>query len=308
MRMSLGLPTHRVDALEELAGADAIAEVSVAAETAGFDAVFVTDHPMPADHWLATGGHHTLDPFVALTFAAAATTRIRLQTNLLILAYRNPFLSAKAVASLDALSGGRMIVGVGAGYLAGEFAALGVDFDERNDLTDESITTMRAAWSGESVTVAGRHFEATGNTMLPRPAQAGGPTIWIGGNSKRAIRRAVELADGWMPMPSPAGSERRLKTPAITSLADFAERLGFARDHAASVGRTEPFEVVFMPMGLDMFSNAGVKPAAVVESIEQLAAAGATYVTMMVPGDTRAEFLDHVSMFGDEIIPQVAKL
>ena len=73
MRMSLGLPTHRVDALDELAGADAIAELSVAAETAGFDAVFVTDHPMPADRWLETGGHQTLDPFVALSFAAAAT-------------------------------------------------------------------------------------------------------------------------------------------------------------------------------------------------------------------------------------------
>ena len=308
MKMSLGLPTHRVDRLDELAGADAIAELSAAAETAGFDAVFVTDHPMPADEWLETGGHQTLDPFVALSFAAAATTRIRLQTNLLILAYRNPFLSAKGIASLDVLSGGRMIVGVGAGYLASEFAALGVDFDERNDLTDEAITTMRAAWTGESVAVAGRHFEATGNTMLPRPAQPGGPPIWIGGNSKRAIRRAVELADGWMPMPSPAGSERRLKTPAITSLEEFAERLGYARDHAASVGRTEPFEVVFMPMGLDMFSNAGVQPAAVIDSIEQLAAVGVTYVTMMVPGNTRAEFKDQVAMFGDEIIPKVAHL
>ena len=145
--------------------------------------------------------------------------------------------------------------------------------------------------------------------MLPRAQQAGGPPIWIGGNSKRAIRRAVELGDGWMPMPSPAGSERRPQdTGAITSLEDFAERLGYARDHAASVGRTEPFEVVFMPMGLDMFSNAGVKPASVIDSIEQLAAVGVTYVTMMVPGDTRAEFLDQVSMFGDEIIPKVAHL
>ena len=109
-------------------------------------------------------------------------------------------------------------------------------------------------------------------------------------------------------MPSPAGSERRLKTPAITSLDDFAERLGYARDHAAAVGRTEPLEVVFMPMGLDMFTKAGVQPAAVVESIEELAAAGVTYVTMMVPGDTRAEFLDQVALFADEVIPKVAHL
>jgi len=308
VRISLGLPTHRVDRLEELAGADAIAELSAAAEGAGFDAVFVTDHPMPADPWLASGGHHTLDPFVALSFAAAATTRLRLQTNLLILSYRNPFLSAKSIASLDALSGGRMIVGVGAGYLAGEFAALGVGYDERNDLTDEAITTMRAAWSGESVTIRGRHFDAAGNTMLPRPAQPGGPPIWIGGNSKRAIRRAVELADGWIPMPSPAGSEARLKTPAITSLTELADRLAYARDHAAAVGRTAPLEIVFMPMGLDMFSNAGVRPGVVIESIEELAAAGATYVSMTIPGDTRSEYLDQIAVFADEIIPKVAHL
>ena len=96
MKVSLGLPSHQVGG--ELATADGIAEVSKAAETAGFDAVFVTDHPFPSDRWLATGGHHALDPFVALSFAAAATTRLRLHTNLLVLAYRNPFHSAKAIA------------------------------------------------------------------------------------------------------------------------------------------------------------------------------------------------------------------
>ncbi|HEY5165265.1 MAG TPA: TIGR03619 family F420-dependent LLM class oxidoreductase, partial [Acidimicrobiia bacterium] len=167
MKVSLGLPTHQVGG--ELAAADGIAEVSVAAETAGFDAVFVTDHPFPSDRWLATGGHHALDPFVALSFAAAATTRLRLHTNLLVLAYRNPFHSAKAIASLDVLSNGRVIVGVGAGYLEAEFEALGVDFDARNDLTDDAIAAMRTAWTGESVAAAGRGWRAPGNTMQPVP-------------------------------------------------------------------------------------------------------------------------------------------
>ncbi len=191
--------------------------------------MFVTDHPIPSDRWLASGGHHALDPFVALSFAAAATERLRLHLNLLVLAYRNPFVSAKAVASLDALSGGRVIVGVGAGYLEPEFTALGVDYAERNELTDEAIVTMRAAWTGDSVTASGRHWHAAGNTMLPRPTQPAGPPIWVGGNSKQAIRRAVELGDGWMPMPSPAGSERRLHTPPITS-----------RDGARGAARLRP--------------------------------------------------------------------
>jgi probable F420-dependent oxidoreductase len=306
VNVSLGLPTHRVDG--ELATADGIAAVSVAAETAGFDAVFVTDHPFPSDPWLATGGHHALDPFVALSFAAAATTRLRLHTNLLVLAYRNPFHSAKAIASLDALSNGRVIVGVGAGYLEPEFEALGVDFGARNDLTDEAIVAMRAAWTGERVTAAGRGWRAPGNTMRPTPTQQPGPPIWIGGNSRRAIRRAVELGDGWMPMPSPAGSERRLHTPAIASLDDLAGRLRYARDHAAAVGRTTPLEIVFMPSGLDMFTNASVDSGPILASARALAGLGVTYLTVTLPGTTVRDVLGQVSTFADEVLGPIRDL
>lgn len=304
MRASLGLPTHRVDG--DLASADAIAELSVAAEHAGFDAVFVTDHPFPSDRWLATGGHHALDPFVALSFAAAATTRLRLHTNLLVLAYRNPFLTAKAVASLDVLSGGRVILGVGAGYLEPEFVALGVDYAERNDLADEALIAMRAAWAGTSVASSGRHWNAPGNTMLPRPVQRPGPPVWVGGNSRRAIRRAVELGDGWMPMPSPAGSERRLKTPAIETRADLAGRIEYAREHARAIGRTEPLDIVFMPGGLDMFSNAGVDAAQVVDAIGELADVGVSGVTVTLPGETRDEFREQVLAFGRDVLAPIA--
>lgn len=306
MKASLGLPTHQVDG--ELATAAGIAAVAAAAETAGFDAVFVTDHPFPSDRWLATGGHHALDPFVALSFAAAATTRLRLHTNLLVLAYRNPFHSAKAVASLDALSDGRVIVGVGAGYLEGEFEALGVDFEARNDLTDEAIVAMRAAWTGESVTTQGRGWRAAGNTMRPPSTQQPGPPIWIGGNSRRAIRRAVELGDGWMPMPSPTGSERRLHTPAIASRDDLAARLAYAREHAAAVGRTAPLEIVFMPSGLDMFTNARVDAGPVLESVHALAELGVTYLTVTLPGTSVRDVLGHVSTFATEVLEPIRDL
>lgn len=308
MKVAVGLPTHRLDCFDDLASAAAITELAGAAEEAGFDAVFVTEHPIPEDRWLATGGHHALDPFVALAFAASATTSVRLQTNLCIAAYRNPFLLAKTVATLDALSGGRVVLGIGAGYLKGEFAALGVDFDERNELTDEAIAVMRAAWTGESVERDGRHFSARGNTSLPRPAQDGGPPIWIGGNSMRAVRRAVDLADGWAPMPSPAKAQKRLHTPALESLDDLAVRIGRARDYAAEVGRTAPLEIVFMPLGLDMFTNAPVEPGPVVDSIRALAEVGVTYVTTTVPGDRRDEVLANLATFRDEILPEVASL
>jgi probable F420-dependent oxidoreductase len=308
MKVSVQLPTHRIDRFEELSSVEAIVELARAAEDAGFDAVFVTEHPMPGDGWLETGGHHALDPFVALAVAATATTRIRLHTNLCIPAYRNPFLLAKAVASLDALSRGRVILGVGAGYLEDEFAALGVAFEERNDLTDEAIRAMRAAWTGDSVAMVGRHFDAVGNTMLPTPARAGGPPIWIGGNAKRAMRRAVELGDGWSPMPSPARASRRLHTPGIESTDDLAAKIRELRAMAAGAGRTVPLEVVFMPMGLDMFSNAPVEAAAVIDGIGALAAAGVTYATITVPGETRADLLANLATFRDAILPAVSSL
>ena len=306
--MSVGLPTHRVDRWDELAGAAAISELSAGAEAAGFDAVFVTEHPFPDDRWLATGGHHALDPFVALAFAAAATTRLRLHTNLCIPAYRNPFLLAKSVASLDALSGGRVILGIGAGYLRSEFDALGMPFDERNDATDEAIHAMRDAWTGESVVMEGSRFDARGNTMLPTPAQAGGPPIWIGGNSRRALRRAVQLADGWSPFPNPAKSAERRRTPALETIDDLRRFVALARDEAEAAGRAAPLEIVFMPLGLDMFTNAKVDPGPVIESIQQLADAGVTYACSAVPGDTRAEMLANFEVFGSDILPAVADI
>jgi probable F420-dependent oxidoreductase len=309
VKVSLQLPTHHLERFDELCGIEAITELSVAAEDAGFDAVFVTEHPIPADRWLATGGHHALDPFVALAVAAAATTRIRLHTNLCIPAYRNPFLLAKTVATLDALSKGRVILGVGAGYMEDEFAALGVAFGERNALIDEAIRAMRAAWTGESVVLRGAHFDATGNTALPVPAQPGGPPIWIGGNARRAMRRAVELADGWAPMPSPARASRRLHTPGLETLDELGARIEELHTMARDVGRDAPLDVVFMPPGLDMFEDGPVGDAAsIVDGIRALAVVGVTYVTVTVPGHTRAQLLANLDTFRDEVLPQIEVL
>src|SRR4051812_49376086 len=170
MQVSLGLPIHRVDAGAEFVSGEAVTAMARAAEEAGFGAVFVTDHPAPPVAWIDGGGHHTLDPLVTLGVAATATTTIRVQTNLYVPAYRHPLLSAKAVATLDVLSGGRVILGVGAGYLDGEFAAVGADFGARNGALDAALMTMRRAWSGEPV---------DGVLSLPRPQQQPGPPIWV---------------------------------------------------------------------------------------------------------------------------------
>src|SRR3954471_10539941 len=111
---------------------DALTRFAQTAEAAGFDGIGFTDHPAPSHRWLQAGGHDALDPFTALAFIAAVTERIRLIPNIVVLPYRNPFLVAKSIATIDALSGGRFTLAVAAGYQRSEYAALGVDFENRN--------------------------------------------------------------------------------------------------------------------------------------------------------------------------------
>src|SRR3954462_9171649 len=263
MQVSLGLPVHRVDAAAEFVTGAAVAEVARGAEAAGFAAVFVTDHPAPPARWVRGGGHVTTDPVVTLGFAAAATSTIRLQTNLFVPAYRHPLVAAKAVATLDLLSGGRVILGVGAGYLEPEFSALAADFEHRNDVLDDPLRTMAAAGAGDDV---------DGVATSPRPAQQPGPPVWIGGNSKRAIRRAVELGQGWVPMPSPAAAATHLRTPGLESLDELSARLDYLREQCATAGRdAEERDLAFMPSGLDMFARATPDPGRVVDDIHALA-------------------------------------
>lgn len=299
MLVSVGLPTHRVDLGDEFVSGRAIGELALAAERAGFGAVSVTDHPFPADPWLAHGGHHAVDPFVALAFAAATTSTIGLHTNLLVVSYRNPLLAAHQVATLDRLAGGRVILGIGAGYLEQEFVALGVDFSTRNERTDEAIAVMRQVWTGESV---------GGNTMQPTPVQPGGPPIWIGGNSKRAIRRAVELGQGWSPFPSgPPKAAARTRTTSLMTADDLHAAVSYAAQHAAEVGRTAPLEVIFMPLSLTMLDHGHTWEAEVIiDEVGRLVAAGMTGMTVVLPGETRAGLVDELARFGDEVLPHLS--
>jgi probable F420-dependent oxidoreductase len=295
MRFTIGLPTDHVGHASEFVTGDAVMGCAAAAEAAGFDACFVTDHPAPDTKWLAGGGHHALDPFVALSFAAAATTRLRVQTHILVLPYRNPLLTAKSVLSLDVLSGGRVILGVASGYLKPEFAALGVDFDERNELTDEAIDVMRRVWTEDEVVVDGRHFRTRGTSMRPHPPQQPGPPIWIGGNSTAAIRRAAERGQGWVPFPNPGGLTSRVRTPELSSLDELARRMQILRDHAAEIGRTEPIDVCFSP-----FADGASKT---VDELHELESLGVTWAVLHGPAaNTRRAWIDGTRRVADEII------
>jgi probable F420-dependent oxidoreductase len=275
----------------------ALAALAVQAEVAGFDAAYVTEHPAPSQRWREAGGHDALDPFVALAVMSYATTRLRLLTNLTVIPYRNPFLLAKASATLDVLSGGRLTLGAGVGYMKSEFAALGVDFETRNARFDEYLQVLKLAWTGETVNFEGTFVSARGVTPHPPTVQRPGPPIWLGGNSKLTRRRVAEVADGWMPMPSARGAGG---VP-LETLEDLTGLLAYLRDHAAAVGRTTPIDIMCVLPG----PAAAAADTATVDMVHRLAEAGVTWLAVNGNGETPDEAQAFIERFGSGVIDRL---
>jgi len=223
-----------------------------AAEQLGFDALFVSDHlVLPPDDIEGSGGRY-LDVLATLAFLAGATERIRLGVSVLVLPYRPAVLTAKQVASIQELSGGRMILATGVGWMRREFEALGVDPKSRGSLTTETLRVLQRLFASDVSSYDGELVRYAPIVFLPRPPL---PPIWIGGNSDKAIARVLEFGDGWHPM-----------LPA-EKLAPAASAL---REQARVRGRAEPEIVVRRGLKLDDSAAARARLAA-----ER--AAGATY-------------------------------
>ncbi len=194
-----------------LAGPEALARLARRAEALGFDSVWVADHLVaPADSdsiypfdRRAQPGPARLDglvefyePLITLAYVAAVTQHIRLGVSVYVVPYRNPVVTAKLVATLDALSGGRVIFGVGVGWLREEFRALGADPSRRGRVTDEYLEICRRLWRDDVASFSGTHYELPPVRSGPKPVQRPWPPIWVGGNSTAALARAVALGDG----------------------------------------------------------------------------------------------------------------
>ena len=221
------------------AAPDDAAGLASRAEALGFESLWTVEHVVVPQGYQSTypysrsgrmaGGAEDFpspDPLIWLAFAAAATSQIRLATGILILPQRNPIVLAKQVATLDALSGGRVILGVGVGWLEEEFKALGVPFDGRGERTDEYVAVMRTLWTMELASFAGDTVNFSDVYMRPLPVQRPVPIV-IGGHSERAAQRAGTIGDGFFP----AGVEAE-RLPVLVAMArEWAERAG--RDPAA---------------------------------------------------------------------------
>jgi probable F420-dependent oxidoreductase len=232
------------------ASANSIASIAARAEELGFDTVWVSDHvaiPSQITSSYPYGPPGSFNPdttqnfweaFSVLAFVAGMTKRVQLGTSVIVLPQRPPLLVAKQWATLDALSGGRMILGVGAGWMREEFDALGFGhvFDKRGPATDEAIKILRAAWTTQGdVSFDGEVYSFQPVRMMPKPARPGGIPIWVGGHGRRSIRRAAELGDGWQPLRITVEEVR----PLIGYLHELLERNGRRPDDVTvSMGLT----------------------------------------------------------------------
>ena len=296
MRFIYYFPGRWVPIEPDLLTLDAHIRLAVAAERSGFGGLAVDEHPIPSEAWRqGPGGHDALDPFITLA-AVASSVRLKLVTYAAVVPYRNPFLLAKQAATLDLLSGGRLIVGVGTGYLPEEFAALGVDFEQRNSLFDEGLEVMKLAWSGEPVDYEGLCFTAKAVTAQPRPVSRPHPPLWIGGNSKLTMRRVVDAAQGWMPMPNPRRTVRAGRTAPLETIDDLLALRRYLDDYAGTRGRTEPIDVVCS------LRDAPTTHAALVDHLGDLTRAGVTWVTVNGEGRSVSEAEDWIHEFGANVI------
>jgi len=281
-----------------------ITDFARAAEAAGFGGIYWTEHPIPSDDWLASGGHDAPDPFVALAFAAAVTSTLKLVTNLTVVPYRNPFMLAKTAATLDRVSNGRLILGTGTGYLEGEYDAVGVPLDDRNARFDEALDVLRMAWTGQSVKYSSPRFTAAGNTSVPTPVQDPVP-IWIGGNSKLTLRRVAEKAQGWMPLPNPRSMGNRRRSAHLETLDDLRSLLAYLHDQRARFGRTDPLDIAYVALEGGILGTPSFDATAFIRGVESVAEFGVTWIVLSVVAANHSAAVDAVSDFGARVIAQM---
>ena len=203
----------------------AIIETACKAEELGFDALFVNDHVIVDDAPRSAPWRNVYDPLMVLSHVAALTSRVLLGTSVLIMPYRNPIVTAKMVATLDQLSGGRAIAGVGAGWNEAEYDALGVPYHERGARTTEYLRLWQVCWEPGPTTFHGRFFSFDQMHVSPKPLQQPHPPIWIGGSSHASLRRAARFAQVWQPTP--------------TALPELISNQAYLRDVCAEIGRND---------------------------------------------------------------------
>jgi probable F420-dependent oxidoreductase len=289
--------------VREILSPDAVSGFARAAEAGGFELLAFTDHPAPSGRWADAGGEGVADPFSSLAFCAAVTSSIRLLTWVLIPAYRNPFLAAHQLATLDVLSGGRLVVGLGTGYLRSEFHALGADPATRLADFDRNVDIMKQAWAGGDVTVDADGFSARGIRINPPPVQTPHPPLWIHGNSPWGLARAATVGQGWIAMFTTGLQVSTVRTTPLPDLDTLRHRIEQLHGRIAEAGR-RPEDVAVVATGIwpQLDVRRDWSADRFLTDTRALADAGVDMVVVNSCGDDPGAAEESVRRFGEDVV------
>ncbi|MGI5369297.1 TIGR03619 family F420-dependent LLM class oxidoreductase [Streptomyces iakyrus] len=291
--------TLYAEAWEAEAGPDDLLEIARAADRAGFDYLASCDHIGIPRRLAAAMSTVWYDPVATLAFLAAATERVRLLSHVAIVGLRHPLLTAKQYATLDHLSGGRLVLGVGAGHVQEEFEALGVDFRGRGAVLDECLDALRAALGPDEFPEHhGKLYDFEGLGQRPRPTQDRVP-VWVGGSSPAAVRRAALKGDGWLPQ----GDPRDRLPGQIARIRELRERAG-ARGPFTVGAIAEPLYVGTPRWEVGRRTLTG-GPRELAESLRAYRAMGVHQIQVRFRSRSRSELIDQIAAFGAEVAPEL---
>ncbi|MEU0727393.1 LLM class F420-dependent oxidoreductase [Streptomyces sp. NPDC006140] len=284
---------------EAAAGPEDLLDIARTADRAGFAYLASCDHVGIPRRLAAAMSTVWYDPVATLSFLAAATARVRLLSHVAVVGLRHPLLTAKQYATLDHLSGGRLVLGVGAGHVREEFEALGVDFRQRGPVLDECLDALRAALGPDEFPEHhGKRYDFEGLGQRPRPAQERVP-LWVGGSSPAAVRRAALKGDGWLPQGDP-----RDRLPAqLARIRELRERAA-ARGPFTVGAITEPLYVGTPGWDVGRRTLTG-RPRVLAESLRAYRAMGVDQIQVRFRSRSRAELTDQIAAFGAEVAPEL---
>jgi probable F420-dependent oxidoreductase len=297
-----------------MAGPEQLRSVAQRAEDLGYDHVWVSDHivlPKKVDSFYpyAADGVPTFrpnepyfEPLAALNFIAGCTQRIRLGTHVLIIPYRNPVLTAKMLSTLDVLSGGRVILGAGVGWMEEEFQAMGLDnYKERGAVTDEYLELYKELWTKESPSFQGKYYQISDSGFEPKPVQKPHIPIWIGGHTGPAIRRAAKYGDGWMPI--------GLRPPAILDPEELGGKIARLRKLTVEAGRPEDAVALTFSTSVVFNDTAGSsremmqgRPEQIAADLRQYQDLGVANFIVNFQGGTVPELQENMERFSREVM------
>ena len=277
---------------------DDLRVIATDAEALGFDSVWASDHVVTPEHMSANTGPIFLDVFTVLSHVSALTRRVRLGTTVMVTPYRNPLVAAKIIATLDSLSGGRVILGVGAGGAPDEFAALGVPETQRGARTDEYLAAMIELWSNDPSAYQGRFVNFEGVRFAPKPAQKPHPPIWVGGRSDAALRRAVRFGEAWHPTSIPLESLRER----MACLAGLSADAGLANVPATTIHQAVDFDAD--GSGLPERRLGRGSPSQVAEDMAAYANMGIPVVVCNFRGGDTEKVRRAMDTFARQVMPQ----